>query len=204
MDECTMVIAIVVLAVVGMGILIFLWHKRNRCIVSHSYEKQEREKEETKGFSTKQRFHKKVRLRVERNDRCQINIYCYSMEQEKLGELLAEYTWDSGLMEEKKANAVHLEQIFVQRRQRKKGIGKLMFVYLMQEMLVLEKQFGKEFLQIYGEVGRDGMDEPRSSIPFYKKMSDLPYGERRVLCLQLKKGVALDGLDTFIYQIVPK
>lgn len=201
MVERSMVVGMVILAVAGMGILFFLWHKGNRCPDSHS---QEREKEKTKGFSDQQRFQKKVRIRVERNDRCQINIYCYNLEQEKLGELLAEYTWDNGFLTEKKANAVHLEQIFVQRRQRKKGIGKLLFAYLIQEMLVLEEQSGKEFLQIYGEVGRDGMDEPRSSIPFYKRMSALPYGECRALRLQLEKGTALDGLDAFTYHIVSK
>lgn len=201
MDECSMVVGIVVLAVVGMGILFFFWHKKNRC---HDSCSQKREKEQTKGFFNQQQFQKKVRIRVERNDRCQINIYCYNLEQEKLGELLAEYTWDNSLLTEKKASAVHLEQLFVQRRQRKKGIGKLMFAYLIQEMLVLEEQSGKEFLQIYGEVGRDGMDEPRSSIPFYKKMSSLPYGERRALRLQFDKGAALDGLDAFTYHIVRK
>ncbi len=198
MEAYNMVIGIAILAIVGLGAVLLLYKKRK---VVSGYKEQEKEKEKA---VSKQPFQKKVRIRVVRNERCQINIYCYNLEQEKLGELLAEYTWNSGLVPEKKANTVHLEQIFVQRRQRKKGIGKLMFSYLIQEMLVLEKQSGKEFLQIYGEVGKDGSDEPRSSIPFYKRMGTLPYGDNRKFSLQLKKGGAIDGLDVFTYHIVPK
>lgn len=203
MDEHSIMMGIVMLVIVGVATVILFGKKRDRLLVSNSCREQEREKE-TKHSSDKQLSQKKVRIRVLRNAHCQINIYCYNLEEEKLGELLAEYTWGNGYLHEKKANAVHLEQIFVQRRQRKKGIGKLMFCYLIQEMLVLEKQCGKEFLQIYGEVGRDGTDEPRSSIPFYKKMEALSYGDNRTFSLQLKKGVSLDGLDAFTYHIVPK
>lgn len=159
---------------------------------------------ETRKSLEKPKTQRKVCICVTRNECCQINVYCYNLNQEKIGELLAEFIWDNWNMPGKKANAVHLEQIFVQRRQRKKGIGKLMFAYLVREMLVLEKQSGKEFQQIYGEVGRDGSDEPRSSIPFYKRMEKLPYGERKCLSFQLNKGSALDGLDMFTYHIVRK
>lgn len=203
MDERSITIVIVVLMIVGVATVILLWKKRNRVLVSNSCREQKREKEMKHSFK-KQLSQNKVRIRVTRNASCQINIYCYNLEEEKLGQLLAEYTWGNGILPEKKANAVHLEQIFVQRRHRKKGIGKLMFGYLIQEMLVLEKQCGKEFLQIYGEVGRDGTDEPRSSLPFYKKMEILSYGDDRAFSLQLKKGAALDGLDAFTYHIVHK
>lgn len=199
MYGCNVVIGMIVLAIVVLGAVFLYYRKRNRELVQI---KQEIDKE--KVVPNKQHFQKKVRIRVERNEHCQINIYCYSLEQEKLGELLTEYTWENGFAPEKKANSVHLEQIFVQRRQRKKGIGKLMFAYLIQEMLVLEKQYGKQFQQIYGEVGRDGADEPRTSVPFYKRMENLPYGDNRRFSFQIKKGVALDGLDVFNYHIVPK
>lgn len=197
----SIIVGMVVLVLVGVAVAILFLKKRNRQLCSNFPKEQEIQDADCQ---KKQLTKMKVRIRVTRNEHCQINIHCYNMEQEKLGELLAEYTWENGCCPEKKGNAVHLEQIFVKRFQRKKGIGKLMFAYLIQEMLVLEKQYGKEFQQIYGEVGRDGTDEPRSSIPFYKKMSNFPYGDSKVLSLQIEKGVALDGLDAFTYHIVRK
>ena len=201
MNEHSIMVGMVVLVLAGVSAAILFFRKRNGQQDLKFPKEQGRENGDG---SHKQLSKKKVRIRATRNEHCQINIHCYNMEQEKLGELLAEYTWENGLCPEKKENAVHLEQIFVKRGQRKKGIGKLMFAYLLQEMRALEKQCGKEFLQIYGEVGRDGADEPRSSIPFYKRMSGLPYGDSKVLSLQIKKGTALDGLDAFTYYIVQK
>lgn len=203
MDEGSIMIGVVVLILLGGGIAVLFWKKRTR-VMTLNICRERRSGKERRHCDDKSSVQKKVRIRVMRNTHCQINIYCYDLEEEKMGELLAEYTWENGFIPEKRANAVHLEQIFVQRKQRKKGIGKLMFSYLIREMHVLEQQFGREFSQIYGEVGRDGMDEPRSSIPFYMRMEKLPYGERKRLSLQLKKGAALDGLDVFTYYIVSK
>lgn len=184
------------MAIVCIMIAIFLRHRRRRVAVEKDQEMTDRE--------TSKKTAKQVRITVTCNEKQQINIHCYDLEEQQLGEMLAEYTLKNSLTPEKPSYAVHIEQLFVKRGQRKQGIGKLMFSYLLREMQSIEKQTGCNFAQIYGEVGKDGSDDPRKSIPFYEQMQKLSYGQEKKLTYQLHKKQALDGLDLFVYHIVKR
>ena len=185
--QCLPGISIVLLVV---GILcMYRWfcrRKKRECI---SVDKEK----EVKTLSGRKRA-MQVRIRVIYGERQQINIFCYKLDEEKqIGELLASIQKEE----------VHLEQILVSRHYRKKGVGKLMFSYLLKEMRRIEQQMGVDFRRIYGEIGQGGTDDPRVSLPFYQHMDGAPYGEKK-LSLRINKGAALDGLDQFIYYIVEK
>lgn len=186
---------IVLMAIVCIIIAIFLRHRQKVSVSTNQGVKE---------IECSKKTAKKVRIQVTCNGNQQINIYCYDLEEQQLGELLAEYTLRNSLTPEKKPYAVHIEQLYVKRGQREKGIGKLMFAYLLREMQSIEKQNGCDFAQIYGEVGKDGSDDPRKSLPFYEHMQKLPYGQDRQLSYQLHKKQAMDGLDLFVYHIVKR
>lgn len=152
----------------------------------------------------KRRENKKsyVRIQVIRNEKRQINILCMDLEGNELGKLLAVYDKAGGKDGEyQNSNTLHLEQLFVTRRCRRKGIGKVMFQYLLNEMKKVEQEEGMKFRYIYGEVGNVGKDNPRVSLPFYEEMGKLPYGEDGVLCYQYTKKKATEEYDRFTYYI---
>lgn len=183
------------MAIVCIIIAIFLRHRQKVSVDTN---------QGVKDIKCSKKTAKKVRIKVTCNGNQQINIHCYDLEDEQLGELLAEYTLRNSLTPEKIPYAVHIEQLYVKRGQRKQGVGKLMFAYLLREMQNIEKQNGCEFAQIYGEVGKDGPDDPRKSLPFYERMQKLPYGQDRKLSYQLHKKQSMDGLDLFDYHIVKR
>ncbi|CDE45987.1 unknown [Clostridium sp. CAG:411] len=143
-----------------------------------------------------------VRIRVSRTKHNQINISCLQMDEKPIGELLASYCLEDYVAVDGEKNTVHLEQIYVKRGYRKKGIGKQMMIYLLGEMQKIEKEHQIQFKKIYGEIGRGGSDDPMLSVPFYKKIQQLSYGKERKLVLQIQKNVTIDGFDKFEYYIV--
>lgn len=122
--------------------------KRRKVTVSH--------KDALTDTKRKESGSQQVRIRVQRNQWNQINIVCTNMSDKKMGELLSSYTLSEAKRTGGPSYTVHLENILVGRRYRKKGIGTCMVVYLLQEMLRIEQENGCEFRYIYGEVGRGG------------------------------------------------
>lgn len=151
----------------------------------------------------KQENNKKyIRIQVKRNERRQINIHCMDLENNRIGELLAVYHKegrDAG--EYQNGNTLHLEQLYVERKYRRKGIGKTMFLYLIKEMKKIEQEEHIEFRYIYGEVGEGGKDNPRISLPFYQKMAEIGYGKDAVLCYQYNRKKTQEEYDRFTYYI---
>lgn len=143
-----------------------------------------------------------VRIRVSRTKHNQINICCFQMDEKPIGELLASYCLEDYVSVDGEKDTVHLEQIYVKRGYRKKGIGKQMMLYLLGEMQKIEKEHQMQFKKIYGEIGRGGSDDPMLSVPFYKKIQQLSYGKEKKLVLQIEKNVTIDGFDKFEYYIV--
>lgn len=145
---------------------------------------------------------KYIRIQVKRNDKRQINVHCMDLEGNSIGELLAVY-YKEGREEGEyhNSNTLHLEQLYVKKQYRRRGIGKIMFQYLIQEMRNIEKEEEMEFRYIYGEVGEGGSDNPRVSLPFYKKMAENGFGEDAVLCYQHTKKKTSEELDRFTYYI---
>lgn len=121
-----------------------------------------------------------IKIKVYRNDKKQIEISCYNMKDDKVAQLLAGYILKGDYRQGQQDFIVHLEQIFVGSMFRRRGIGKLMFNYLLKEMLAIEKEESVRFRYIYGEVGVGGTDDPKKSIPFYKKMDGISYGDKRI------------------------
>lgn len=145
-----------------------------------------------------------IRVQVKRNEKRQINICCMDLEGNGIGELLAVYHKEGMEIEAGEypnSNTLHLEQLFVKKKYRRRGIGKIMFQYLIQEMKKVEKQENMKFRYIYGEIGEGGSDNPSVSLPFYKKMAEIGYGEDAILCYQHTKKKALGEYGGFTYYI---
>lgn len=145
---------------------------------------------------------KYIRVQVKRNEKRQINIHCMDLDGNDIGELLAVYYKEGREAGEyQNSNTLHVEQLFVKKQYRRKGIGKTMFHYLIEEMQKVEKEENMEFRYLYGEVGEGGNDNPRVSLPFYKKMAEIGYGENAILYYQHTKKKTLGELDEFTYYI---
>lgn len=141
-------------------------------------------------------------IQVSRNDKRQINIRCMDLERNGIGELLAVYHKEGRENGEyQSSNTLHLEKIFVKKRYRRKGIGRTMFRYLINEMKKIEDEEGMEFRYIYGEVGEEGGDNPRISLPFYQKMAGMDYGEHATLSYRHTKKKVSEEYDGFTYYI---
>ena len=97
---------------------------------------------------------------------------------------------------------VHIETIKVDRKYRRKKIATLMFQTLINQLLQIEKKMKCAFVYIYGEVGKDGGDNPRLSMPFYRSLHEYSFGEKRKMVLRITEGKSMDGLDSFCYYIV--
>lgn len=148
----------------------------------------------------KEKHSLQIRIKVERNG-YQINIHVFQMDDEEIGHLLATYTGNKYNEQEKYSRAVHIEQLFVKRKFRRKGIAKVIFRYLMEEMKRIEQLEDFEFTLLYGEVGNTGTDDPHISLPFYRKIDGTEYNQEKRLRFSLEKKAALDGLDCFKYVI---
>lgn len=185
---------------IGLGLfvllLLFYIKKRGRKKVEDVSAVME-EKKQPKSFSKEQ-----IRIKVECNQWNQINIVCTTMDHKKIGEMLSCYTLLEKGNEGEVAYTVHLENILVSRRYRKRGVGTYMVAYLLQEMLKIEKNENCQFRYIYGEIGQGGSDDPHISIPFYKRLDGMAYGVDKKLQYQRNRRESLDGFDCFYYYIV--
>ena len=139
---------------------------------------------------------------IERNQKAQINIYCRKQTGEELGSLFATYYLKCNRVETAYENSVHLEHIYVEKKYRKKGLGKQMMVALLEELKRIESTEYASFRFLFGEVGKSGKDNPKSSLPFYASLDGIGYGMQKHLSYRLCKGAAMDGLDQFYYYIV--
>lgn len=165
------------------------------CDIQTPYKENNLQKERKNGK-------KYIRIQVKRNEKRQINIRCMDLDGNDIGELLAVYHKEGREAGEyQNSNTLHVEQLFVKKQYRRKGIGKTMFHYLLKEMQKVEKEENMEFRYIYGEVGEGGSDNPRISLPFYKKMAEIGYGENGILYYQHTKRKTLGELDGFTYYI---
>lgn len=97
---------------------------------------------------------------------------------------------------------VHIETIKVDKKYRRKKIATFMFQILINQLLKIEREMKCRFVYIYGEVGKDGGDNPRLSMPFYRSLHEHSFGEERKMVLRITKKASLDGLDLFFYYIV--
>lgn len=138
----------------------------------------------------------------ERNQRGQINISCNIGDGKQIGMLLATYYMEGNPMAEACEKSVHVEQIYVEKKYRKKGIGRKMFLFLLEELNRIESSEHITFRFLYGEVGKTGNDNPKTSIPFYKSLDGISYGLGRSLSYRLCNRAAMDGLDKFYFYIV--
>lgn len=172
-------------------IFVFFWWRMRKGNVQVVAEEQEKEPVK----KVKQKF---VRVTVQSNEKQQIHICCYNMQEKIMGEMLASYTLKSI---QEQALVVHLENILVSRRFRRMGVGRILFSYLLKEMERIEKKENCSFRYIYGEIGQGGTDDPNISVPFYKAMDKTVYGEEKMLRYQQKKGMGAGGEDMFYYYI---
>lgn len=143
-----------------------------------------------------------IHIKVEHNQWNQINIVCSSMDHKKIGEMLSTYTLSDTTRQSGPAYTVHLENILVSRRYRKRGVGTYMIAYLLKEMVKIEKKENCRFRYIYGEIGQGGTDDPHISIPFYERLDGMAYDNEKKLQYQRKRKESLDGYDCFYYYIV--
>lgn len=188
-----------VAGIISLLFLFLIWKRKKKKVrviqisqgTDRIYEKQEKEKKKIC-----------IHIMATLNEKQQINIRCTDMEERELGQLFAVfYTDGTETGEYHNSNTLHLEQLYVAGRYRRKGIGRMMFQYLIREMIMLEKNKGMEFRYIYGEVGEGGRDNPRLSLPFYEKMAELPYGKNATLCYEHTKKKPPEEYDRFTYYI---
>lgn len=183
-------------------LLLFWGLKRKRGKISRQIQMIQTSYEENSLPTEEKKKKSYIRIQIKRNEKRQINIRCMDLEGNGIGELLAVYHKEGREYGEyQNSNTLHLEQLYVKKQYRRKGIGKTMFQYLIQEMKKVEKEENLEFRYIYGEVGEGGSDNPRISQPFYKKMAGLVYGEDAILCYQHTKRKTVEELDRFTYYI---
>lgn len=177
----------------------FFLHEKKKEKKSGRCECSGERKKQPKSFSGEQ-----IRIKVEHNQWNQINVVCTTMDYRKIGEMLTTYTLSNTNAPNEQACTVHLENILVSRRYRKRGVGTCMVVYLLQEMMKIEKKENCRFRYIYGEIGQGGTDDPHISIPFYERLGGMAYGSDKKLQYQRKSKKSLDGYDCFYYYIVEK
>ena len=187
-------IAIVIISVViVLFIRKFFNRKRKVVITSKEDQRKENQQQEKRKNATEQ-----VKISVYTNQWKQINVECFSLQGKKMGELLASYKLNS---QTGNSYTVHLEQLLVERKFRRKGVGSLLFAYLLKEMQNVEVREGCEFRFIYGEVGTGGSDDPHMSIPYYRKQNGLPYGKRKKLQYELVKKSSSEEYDKIYYYL---
>lgn len=185
-----------VAGIISLLFLFFIW-KQNRkkaiVIQENSIGNEKNEKSKSKEY---------ISIHVERTSKGQINIRCKNLDGEPVGELLAiAYYKETDCGEYQGRNAVHLEQLLVRRKYRRRGIGKVMFYYLLEEMQKIEEMKKEEFQFIYGEIGEGGTDDPRISLPYYRKMEKCKYGDKGELHFQHTRKNNSEEYDKFIYYI---
>lgn len=182
------------IVLIVLGLLCYIRKRRKKVVdVGRCME----EKKQQKNFSIEQ-----IRIKVECNQWNQINIVCSTMEHKKIGEMLSSFTLSGKNNQNGPEYTVHLENILVSRRYRKRGVGTYMMAYLLQEMLRIEKKENCCFRYIYGEIGQGGSDDPHISLPFYKRLDGMEYGIDKKLQYQRNRRESLDGFDCFYYFIV--
>lgn len=144
---------------------------------------------------------KQIRIHVECGGEGQINIFCYDCKEKRIANLYAHYALKDDLTAGQSANTVHLEQIYVAKNYRRRGLATVMFQYMLEQMERVEKKENLSFRMIYGEIGKGGSDDPYLSIPFYERVDGLLVGKDRKLSYERKIGTAMDGLDRFVYYV---
>ena len=186
---------------IALGVLLLFWFlcvkKRRKKVIDidTSVEKSKQKK----NYSAEQ-----IRIKVECNQWNQINIVCTTMDHKKIGEMLSSYVLSDTKGQNELPYTVHLENILVSRRYRKRGVGTYMIAYLLQEMIKIEIKEKCHFRYIYGEIGQGGSDDPHISLPFYKRLDGMDYGSDKKLQYQRKRRESLDGFDCFYYYIIEK
>lgn len=144
---------------------------------------------------------RQIRIRVECSAEGQINIACYDCREKRIANLYAHYALKDDLTAGQSANTVHLEQIYVTKNYRRRGLATVMFQYMLEQMERVEKKENLSFRMIYGEIGKGGSDDPHLSIPFYERLDGILVGKDKKLSYERKIGTAMDGLDQFVYYV---
>ena len=186
--------AIVLMVCVGVGIVLIFFKKPPKKLQVVPEVKKQME-------PVGKNERKQIRIRVECSTEGQINIVCYDCKEKRIANLYAHYALKDDLIAGHSANTVHLEQIYVAKNYRRRGLATVMFQYLLEQMERVEKAENLSFRMIYGEIGKGGSDDPRLSIPFYERLDGVLYGKDRKLSYERKIGTAMDGLDRFVYYI---
>lgn len=146
---------------------------------------------------------KKERLILEITEQQYISIWLKDEKEKTRAALYAKYYLRNSIdLECNRSFTVHIETIKVDRKYRRRKIATRMFQTLLNQIIQIEKEENCSFVYLYGEIGKDGGDNPRLSVPFYQSFHNRTFGKERKIVLEIKKNATKEGLDTFCYYIV--